>query len=162
MSDFLSNLFATLIGVGIGIPVALWIGHLQETTQEKERKKRILSLLKKELTENLEAFSDWPTVLEDKINKIYTLSAYSPYESWRGFSEGGELAWVKDPELLDVISHAYFKIRAVNTISDKFVLLRENDSGTQKPAFFRFDDSVNEAKKAINHALELIDKVGKF
>jgi ABC-type spermidine/putrescine transport system permease subunit I len=42
--NFISSGLATLVGVIIGIPAALWIGRIQERATEKEKKKKSFSL----------------------------------------------------------------------------------------------------------------------
>jgi hypothetical protein len=39
------------------------------------------------------------------------------YESWKAFSDGGEIQWIKDPELLGIISEAYYAMRILMELS---------------------------------------------
>ncbi len=104
--SFVSNLLATLLGVAIGIPVALWLRGFQERRTEKERKRNILEKLKKELLFNLDNIymredEKWDI---DDINKIFYYTIGIKEEVYRGLSDGGELQWIKDVDLLETIS----------------------------------------------------------
>jgi hypothetical protein len=108
--SIVSDLSATIIGIALGIPVALIINRWIEGKTEKERKKKILQLLHNELTLNLFNLNKWK---EGKSNfdEIVMLEGKFKDESWRAFSDGGELEWIKDPQLLDIISNAYYGIK---------------------------------------------------
>ena len=97
--NFVSNTLATIVGaVILGIPIALWLNKHQEKSSEKERKKKILSLLREELLINLTQLSGW----EKNDNKRIEVNIIGPFlrnESWKAFSDGGELQWIKNPIL---------------------------------------------------------------
>ena len=115
---FLSNLLATVIGLIIGIPVAIYISNYQEKASEKERKEKIIELLREELFVNLNHLISYAKNT-DKDAILLVLSGFLKDESWRAFSEGGELEWIKDPKLLSDISWAYSSIQTVKYILEK-------------------------------------------
>ena len=57
--DFVSNALATFFGAIVGIPIAIWLSKHQEKIAEKERKRKILNLLRGELFENYTILSGW-------------------------------------------------------------------------------------------------------
>ena len=118
-SNFLSNGLATLLGVAIGIPIALWISNFQNRKTEKEKKKKILTSLLNELDDckhELERM-DNKTVLS---SELYLLSSRLRNELWKTYSDGGELQWIKDIHLLGQIADSYYSIRAIMELSDKY------------------------------------------
>jgi hypothetical protein len=117
--SFVSNAFATFIGAGLGVLGALWLSKHLEESSEKERKKKILDLLFNELLINLSRLSGFQKS-HTKHKEALILSALLRNESWMAFSDGGELEWIKDPKLLDDLSDAYYAIRSVMNLSDKY------------------------------------------
>ena len=96
-NDFLANLLATIIGILFGIPVAIRVSTYQERKMESEKKLKILSLIKDELTVNEGELLKWTKSSSDKRMYAVALHAYLNLESWRAFSDGGELQWIKKP-----------------------------------------------------------------
>jgi hypothetical protein len=122
-----SNLFATIIGVGLGIPVALWINRRIESHTEIERKRRILELLNSELKYNYDDLRHWRYPGGDESSGPTTgdletglLSIHVRDEAWNSFSDGGELEWIRDPSLLFQLSTTYFYVRSVKYLAEKF------------------------------------------
>ena len=56
---FVGNLFATLIGVVVGIPVAFWINRRVEHVTERDKRQQIKSTLTNELTLTDNRISLW-------------------------------------------------------------------------------------------------------
>jgi len=121
--SFLGNLLATIIGVIAGIPIALWVSRLQQNEQEKiekgfkeqeeaEHTIKILSLVGKELEYNLNQLKKQEQGLSEYGERFLPIDGQKD-ELWNAFSDGGELQWIKDLHLLDVISMAYYDIRRV-------------------------------------------------
>lgn len=120
---YLSNLLATIAGVVLGIPTALYIAHFQEKETEKERKKRILNLLKKELDNDAGYIFSWKGRSDqtgpDEVNDS-EISIFLRDDVWKAFADGGELQWIKDPDLLEQLSIAYFQIGAIKELSSRY------------------------------------------
>ena len=121
--SFLGNLLATIIGVIAGIPIALWVSRLQQNEQEKiennfkerevaEHTIKILSLVEKELGYNLSQLKKQKQGISDYGERFLPIDGQKD-ELWNAFSDGGELQWIKDLELLDMISMAYYDSRRV-------------------------------------------------
>jgi hypothetical protein len=117
--DFSSNALSTFVGILIGIPVALWVSNYQNKVEEKERKKKILRLLKHELFMNLGKLSRWKKD-ENKIIIASELLIFLKTEYWNAFSDGGELQWIKDPVLLSEIAEAYNFIRMISNTANEY------------------------------------------
>jgi hypothetical protein len=105
--DFASNALATFLGAIVGIPIALWLSRYQEKAVERERKSKILHLLREELRENLSILSGWEKADYRKKNRdIHSIGPVLKDESWKAFSDGGDLEWIKDPTLLSNLADA--------------------------------------------------------
>jgi hypothetical protein len=85
--QFWPQVIATIIGIAIGIPVAVWISRFQERSTEQERRTRIIISLRDEIEVNLDSLDrgKWD---EDDYTKG-TLSARLKTETWDAFSDGG-------------------------------------------------------------------------
>ena len=127
--DFLSNTMATIIGLVVGIPVAIFLSEYQERESELERKSKILRLIEQELLVNQVQLSGWKKS-GDMQKEALTLQAMLKTELWRAFSDGGELEWIKNPILLDSISEAYFSIKSIQTLSERYFELRMLSNAT--------------------------------
>ncbi len=126
----MGNLFATMVGALIGILIALEINRQQEETQdrkeaevreneEQNRKSKILKLLKGELEYNRQLLSERQSSKGDEKTRNVSLPKLKD-ELWNAFSDGGELQWVKDLQLLDFIATAYYHIRTIIFLEDKY------------------------------------------
>jgi hypothetical protein len=117
-------------------------------------------LLFNELLVNQVVLSGWHDS-KDQNGEARILSAILRIESFKAFSDGGELQWIKDPELLDKISEAYFMIRSVSQMSDKYygmlmVDWEQFSIFTMKNIYSYLEKSVEESKEAIHNALKEI------
>jgi hypothetical protein len=138
--NFSSNLFATLIGIVVGLPAALWLdrkarakNELEKAYEAKQRAAKILSILLAEIEDDLVAMSHFH---EDMANEFYPVRT----ESWRAFSDGGELQWINDPELLNQLSMGYAEIDHYSFVLEKyfdayFHLERSGNLRLTKPLF---------------------------
>lgn len=168
IENFLSNFLSTLMGLIIGIPIALWVSNIQENSIEKERKTKILLLLYSELKDNLQSLR-W-SINEDK--NFYENYGYLSLKNvlWKAFSDGGEIEWIKDLNLLDRISIAYFEIDRIESLINWTVKV-----GPSKRANFNninsctwnellymnmedVIDHIQEALKLIEKNIDIIDK----
>ncbi len=116
--SFLSNALATFLGAIVGVPIALWLSGYQNRRTEKEKRKKILSLLKTELEYDQGHVSDWLTAQSPRA-QTGILAGLLKDELWRAFSDGGELQWIKDISILDELSSAYDLVRAIRYLAEK-------------------------------------------
>ena len=117
----MGNLFATILGVIVGIPIALEISRRQQHSQqqaselerrgeETKRKRKVLTLLRSELEQNRGDTQTKRKPMESGGKReVYT--NFLRDEMWAAFSDGGELQHVNSPEVLAAISNAYYEIR---------------------------------------------------
>jgi hypothetical protein len=126
----MGNWFATMIGALIGILFALEINRVQQAAQEKkecdlrekeerDRKVKILALIKKELDYNRTALLARQPNKEEGAKRVVLVNRLKD-ELWNAFSDGGELQWIKDVQLLDFIATAYYHVRAIIFLEEKY------------------------------------------
>jgi 16S rRNA C1402 N4-methylase RsmH len=53
-------------------------------------------------------------------NECVVLGSLLRNELWKAYSDGGDLQWIKDIELLANIADSYYNIRAIMELSDKY------------------------------------------
>ena len=116
----LSNFIATLVGIGIGLPLALWLDRIararNETDRLAEAKKRahkILTLLDSELQKNQQYIGQFH---EDVANNFFPVRM----KLWNAFSDGGEIQWIDDPDLLSQLSDSYAQIGRFDQIFQEY------------------------------------------
>lgn len=148
--NFGSNFLATIIGVALGIPIAFWINRRVETTNESERKEKILQVLSVELNENLRVVSEWQRAGKED-QEMTTIGARMSDEVWNTLSDGGELQWIKDPVLLSGLAFTYAEIKRIKYLSDKYLSLIGSNS---QKKFLR--DLSNELWFAIDEVWDVI------
>jgi hypothetical protein len=157
LQGFVGNLFATVIGVVVGIPVAFWINKRVETITEKEKKHKILLALKSELEFNENILSKWRKNREESPSK-HMYGALLGDEVWNTFSDGGELQWIKDAGFLATLAFAYGNIKRIRYLYDSY-LHWESLAGTPGEIIdhdlWRF---ITDAEANIRSALRLIEK----
>lgn len=127
LKDLLSNLCATFVGAVLGIFTGLWLNNKNQRKEEdsrannlvkeaKEREGKILQLITDELkwnTDILKKVQNSKSAIlffEDReYENLYQLKT----ELWNVFSDGGELQWIDDVNLLHSIAQTYDTLRMV-------------------------------------------------
>lgn len=112
LTNFLSDFLATLAGVAVGIPVALWYDRRREQSTRKPQLYKMLVLLGHELAYNYKLISAWRDTGTQDYWDSKIIAERLKDESWKAFSEGGEIEWIKDVVLLGIISDAYYEVRS--------------------------------------------------
>ena len=119
-SNSLANLIATIIGIGIGLPIAFWIDRVarrrndaDKTKEAHQRGLKILTLLKFELEGNLTSVDEFH---EDLSNYYHPVAC----QSWLAFSDGGELQWINDPQIVYELSTVYSQINDYRFLLEKY------------------------------------------
>jgi hypothetical protein len=169
LENFMGNWAATMIGAVIGIPIALWLSRRQQREQEKReletqqqeavaRKAKILNLIRSELQYNRDQLMESKT----ETNHVVFINGLKD-ELWSAFSDGGELEWIRDLQLLYDISFAYHYVRRLIYL-EKMYLEIEYYPGTRslygvKEELVKQLVQIDpDALKCINHALEAIER----
>jgi len=151
--NFLSNLLATIIGVALGIPAALWINRVVENRTTKERVEKIIRLLKDELSRNEVSLSNLDGNLPRVVHEAGNISAQLRVELWKVYSDGGELQWVKDHVLVSMLAGTYFAIRAVMTLADRAYEFSQNGQPGH-PLPQTVEDNLMEAIRSANYIVK--------
>jgi len=144
--DFVANSLATLLGVGAGIPIALWINNLLEQSSEKEHKQKILHLLCDELEYNSKILSSWITTGAKKED-VEILVLELKHEVWSAFSDGGETQWIKDPILLGKLANVFFDIKALLNLAEWNMISNEYNESVSQQQKDRLWIQLNEKSK---------------
>ena len=164
--NFVSNALATFLGAIIGIPIALGLSRHQEKISEKERKKKILELLREELMINLTHLSGWDKAKDKKAQAII-IGPFLRDESWKAFSDGGELEWIKNPKLISELANAYSYIRLMQQLSERYLsLLYMTPNEKTHPIAIDFiwamvEKGINESTEMVMVALKAISNEEK-
>ena len=164
--SFVSNLCATIIGVGLGIPVALFINGLIEKKTRRERKNKILQVLLDETKENSVCLELWGgpqdfSKIRSVRNGILNLCVSLYTESWDAFSNGGELGWINDPFLLNTLATSYNKVSGIKFLANRYFDLaysgnKEIDQETLEFIGIKLSERVNGALKHLSATEELL------
>jgi hypothetical protein len=171
--DFWNNLFATAMGVAIGVPIAFAINRHQAAKEEdrrageKETKARkVKGLLKKELEDDLLSLRG---IHGDANNsgsrqRVFQRTFPLKYELWRTFSDGGEIQWIDSPDVLDALATAYHEIiwqaGLQNRLLDIAYLvgtIQEERVVRQTELFARIQGSIDRAIISVERAVEEIE-----
>lgn len=131
LDSTMGNLFATLVGVVAGVPVALEIARRQQNvlarseraSKEAEhigRRVRVLSLLRAELQENVGRIEARRESLPQGGERT-VLAEPLRDNLWNAFADGGELVYVDNPDLLAAIAHAYHHIGTLQRLESEFL-----------------------------------------
>ena len=149
-------------------------------TEANSRKRKILQLISDELTSNLNLLlsiqerSDNPIMLRPKgqrFSDFYQLKI----ELWNAFSDGGELEWIDDLDLLQAMASAYENIKMVLSAGKDYYSLERtlalqyggrgswpsNSEFEQYTASEKFHDSLKATTSQIYDALEMINPILK-
>ncbi|HNS61118.1 MAG TPA: hypothetical protein PKK96_08955 [Anaerolineales bacterium] len=184
--NLLLNSLATFAGAFFGIPIALWINRSQQKASESNkqrniqieasaRRAKILQLIKDELVWNkslLEGIHESKKDIFFFERREYELLYQLKTELWSTFSDGGELQWIQDINMLHVMAQTYDSFYVVNRSENmytRFVLdasVQYGDSGEwtqyiqlhEKRLFTRMHESINSALENIENALKMIDQ----
>jgi hypothetical protein len=125
LDSTMGNWFATMAGAFVGVISALELYKWQEKREDivreretkiKEREEyehslKIMTLISDELDHNKNQIIDSNTLAKHENTERLVFSDGLKVELWDALSDGGELQWIKDPELIDIISRAYHYIR---------------------------------------------------
>lgn len=160
--SFVSNLGATLIGAGLGIPIAFWINRKIEDVTAKERRKKIYSVLYEDLKDNQERLYTW-MIEERKIQDIMELVTSLRDELWFSLSDSGELEWIRDPNLMRDLSYTYCDIRSIKSLGSLyFQLIEFPTKETSAIATNKVKKNIEELIADVAHNIPLIMNVVGF
>lgn len=127
-ADFWSNLAATIIGVVVGIPIALLVNDIIQKSETKKQKKQILISIKGELILNLRAATNILEVFERDGHLVST--PFMKDEFWKTITHGGEFQWIsQDIDLVGKLSGIYHSIYISKFLEIHYYDLMINNPG---------------------------------
>ena len=157
--QFWPQLAATVIGVFLGGWVALYLNRYQEKLLQKEKMRKMLVPLRRELKLNQDTLSQIRTGDFDFRESPNLRNA-----TWKAFSAGGELEWIMDPDLLEVIAIAYHEVdRIIKVIEHHVKHLSYEGSDEQEVAWKAKSQSylapyLHFVEEELNTVIEFIDE----
>jgi hypothetical protein len=127
----MGNLFATILGVLVGVPIALGLNRRQQAAasqsalldrrlHEDERKRKILTLLRSELQQNKNDVLKSRKPMETGGQREIFVGSLND-QLWSAFSDGGELQFINSPSLLAGLADAYYRVRICITLERKML-----------------------------------------
>ena len=160
-AQFWPQLLATVVGLVLGVPIAFGISRHQERKKTEERKKKIIQAIHQELEINRENLSYWLQDIERKYPNQDILTYQLRDQTWKAFSEGGEIEWIKDPALLNLLADSYYRVSFVNYVSDRYFQLKmvsfssdEVSGWTVKQYFDKLMDTTISARDEFQRVME--------
>lgn len=126
----MANLFATILGVLVGLPIALEISRRQQSAaqaaaaREKSadigsRRRKVLRLIRDELQKNIDGIMERiAPIFQGGKRAVFTHSLRN--QLWLAFADGGELQYVDDPGLLATLAEAYHGVAYCILLEQKF------------------------------------------
>jgi len=119
-------------------------------------------LLREELKHNADQVDIWQSS-PDRSRTTGPLAAFLKDQLWRAFSDGGELSWVKDLDLLASISHSYYSIHAIHDLSEKHFnsiqfLAPGNSPALGLEMLVLIGKQAGDTRTSIGSTIQMIDK----
>jgi len=109
--SFLGNWLATISGAILGVPIALWLSSLQQKREGSTRKATILQLIRDELEVNRQVLT---SSIQNRRESPYWVSNIGlKSDLWNALHYGGELRWIDDLDLLNLLSATYHYVTRI-------------------------------------------------
>jgi hypothetical protein len=143
IDSFMGTCLTSLVGAFVGVYIALEADrrksiqaqarHDQEKQEElyrqseqrlqeaSTRKGTVLDLHREELTFNHEALKARTYIGPDSVVRAQLVEQRLRTESWRAFSDGGELHWIDDASLIAKMAIAYHEVRALYRLEELWI-----------------------------------------
>jgi hypothetical protein len=149
----MGNLFATMLGVVVGIPVALQIAQHQQSAAEiasrqaavalaQARKHAVASHLLDELRSNRVQVLECRAPLENGAKRS-VLTHPLRTELWQAFSDSGELQYINNPQVLALLAKAFHQTKATARM-EQLLLELTHFPGLRVTGSHRHDETVLE------------------
>lgn len=170
----MGNLFATILGIAVGIPIAMEVNRWQQSAQnassltakieeELKRKTKVLSLIKSELHKNLDdVLARRQQIAAGGKRTVAAIPLRD--ELWSSFSDGGELQHVNNPDVLSSIASAYHHIRTTIYLEKEFLtavhypgMQIKSDKYPHEHILGYLTGTDNDLILEVTHAIEKID-----
>lgn len=120
MQGMVGNLLATVIGIAVGLPIALWVNRVAQRNSNRDEDARlareraetewsILNILHRELKDNE------PGLVGAGAGTIRQFHYFTG--RWQAIVGGGGIQSIGDPEIVAAIAHTYERIDALNQLA---------------------------------------------
>lgn len=166
LQALMSSWAATVLGIGVGLPVALWLNRLAQREADKAenektlaaaklREDRVLQIVEQELTGNL-------GYIEAVINNN-SLRFHFDVARWQAIGSSGDAAAIDDLAVLQRVARTYEQIETLNAIAGQWLVVMTNHHVADGSSVLRDETlrslvvaSSNDALRAINETLPVI------
>ena len=111
--DFIVQLIATLIGVTLGIPVALWLNKRYSRYKKKDEKETLINFLKNNLENNQKILKE----MQNRFANGYVIMEYLDIGSWPLFSQ--KINLLGNIELEKKILDTYYNLQQLSRKIDR-------------------------------------------
>lgn len=165
----MSGWLATMMGVVVGLPVAIWLADRGAAFERRERgeeqkrvagemRDRILHTVKRELSSSM-------TDLEEMANGLLTRFHFN-VGHWNALTSSGDLKWIGNLNVLDQLAEAYESLEVVNILADSWLRSLEavesplSSVGPRKSSEVvqrLAADAASDAMRSVAEALERVD-----
>lgn len=139
----IGNLAASLLGIIVGVPVALHLERRRVSTENAEVQRKenrlkieILTLLFEELKDNLQRLQQRAALSDSFIPEPLKLSI------WDALRNNGSLRYISEPSLMNIISNSYRFLMIINNREEYFIQSMYGVNGT-----IRFPDGESATQK---------------
>ncbi|MHC1773734.1 MAG: hypothetical protein AB9907_18740 [Flexilinea sp.] len=109
--SFASNTLSTIIGAVCGLIIVFWVNDLEREKSKKDSESQTQSTKEKVLQVLVEDLKHNQTELNKQLSpqesEAFLLRINLKIESWRAFSNGGELQSINDPEILHNLANIF-------------------------------------------------------
>lgn len=165
-ANFRLDVLVTLFSLIFGIPIALGISRYQENRTRQEKVKKMLPLIRDELQANKNVLNSWTNNLADGAG-ILTIGivATSLEDSlWKVFSDGGELEWIDDVNLLFILAYPYSTIQSIKNAALNYLSYVESSPPNERQTASEevsslFADQLENLDTYIEATIKHIDKL---
>lgn len=166
LQALMSSWAATVLGIGAGLPVALWLNRLAQSDaaqaermkaldEARAREDRVLQIVEQELTDNLG--------LIDTVINSNSLRFHFDVARWQALNAGGDAAAIDDLVVLQRVARTYEQIEMLNVLAGHWLAAMMNphpagESGEVRDQTLRklVVASSNDALLAINDTLPIL------
>lgn len=156
-NEFWDNVVATIIGLIIGISIPVFLDRSSRRADERMQRYKTLHLVRNEIVHN-HAAVDF-ILAADGIPAQEMLEHRFTSEMWDALSDGGELRWINDNDLLRSIADAYTHTKPLAHLQDRYIDSRIVNDVVRFDAYLRtLRNSVRNINPWIDVALDAVNQ----
>jgi hypothetical protein len=118
-NNLLGSFLASVSALIIGIPIGLQVNRLVQNQTDNALKQRVLSLTREELEFDLRTLDQRRQDTDNGI-KRHVLLVPLKDDLWRAFVSSGDTKSINNPELIAIISAAYYYVDVTNLLEGRW------------------------------------------